>query len=602
MHEGRAEMVTYGSLPSIWADQNSSVDGIADSESPIVCEVLDVDHLAALGPLWDEFGFSEVIDASVPNDPQVALRTSTVLKAMALNIVGGRDPLYRVSQAWENRPIEHVLGEGVTPESLNDSSLARHLDRFSAADCESVFNALSLRVIDHEGLSLSRLQADTTSRLVFGEYRNPEADAISITHGHSKDHRPDLKQVMAGVCSTTDGVPVIAQMLDGNTSDKKWHGGMLDLVRSRLQLPEDQQVHYVGDSALITENNLNLAKRHRIVISGRLPRTVSACDSVVSEVLKNPEMFEELGTFSDTKGAAFYRGRVVRREVLGHEVQLGVYTTDAKDARVTKNVDRRQDKALKIAEKEARKRMRTSFACAPDAELAGREFAKAFADPLIHITWCFESEQRLRPLKRGRPSKGTVRQTYEVYRLKIFVNPNDDERALQIERGGTFVLLHSGDDVISAHDLLRVYKDQSVVETRFPFLKDAAWADVFFIKTPHRLEALGYVILIALLLWSLWERRVRKNLEASKEPPLRDTTGMKKKRPTATVCRHVLQNIKIIRIRKGDRISPWRLVAPPNDEQMRVLRFSAPASDQEPHMLSGLSLILGINQPLAISG
>jgi hypothetical protein len=120
-----------------------------------------------------------------------------------------------------------------------------------------------------------------------------------------------------------------------------------------------------------------------------------------------------------------------------------------------------------------------------------------------------------------------------------------------------------------------------VVEKRFPFLKDTAWADVFFIKTPSRLEALGYVILIALLLWSIWERRVRQNLEASREPPVRDTTGMPKKRPTAMVCRHILEGIKILRLRRGRDVSPWQLASPLNPEQQRVLRFSG----IDPHAL-----------------
>ena len=554
MTENSVQICDERSVATIRTEVELTVPESAKSP-PITMEVSDVDYLAAVAPLWDELGFSKIIDACVPNDPQVALSTSTAIKALVLNCIGGRDPLYRVSQAFERRPIEEVLGKGVTQQSLNDSALARHLDRFFNADCESVFSSLSLRSIDHEGLSLDRLQADTTSRLVFGEYKHEEDDAISITFGHSKDHRPDLKQIMMGVCTTTDGVPVIAQMLDGNTSDKKWHGGMLEIVQKRLQLKKGRKVHYVGDSALITHNNLDLAARHSIVITGRLPRTVNACSEVVLEVLKNPESMEELGTFSPMKEAASYRGCVVRRHVLGHDVQLGVYTTNEQDERVEKNVLRRQKKALEKAKKEAKKHMRITFACAKDAETAGLEFVDTFIDPLVEIGVRVECELSKKPLAKGRPPKGTVPEMYEVFRLVLSIEPNNKSAKLQIKQDSAFVILHSGQDEICARDLLRMYKDQSVVETRFPFLKDAAWADVFFIKTPHRLEALGYVILIALLLWSIWERRVRKNLEASQEPPIRDTTGMTKKRPTAMVCRHVLQNIKIARIRQGDRLS-----------------------------------------------
>lgn len=548
-----------------------------DETAPVVLDIVDVDHLLALAPLWEELGFSRVIDEAVPNDPQVSLRTSTVLEAMVLNIMGGRDPLYRVAQAWSDRPMREMLGDHVTVESLNDTALARHLDRLFEAGCESVFNALSLRVIEHEGLSLSTLHADTTSRLVFGEYLHEEADAISITHGYSKDHRPDLKQVMIGMCTTRDGVPVVGQMLDGNTSDKKWHGGILELVNKRFVV-RGEPIHYVGDSALITRENLDVAAKNGITITGRLPRTVSACEKVVSATFEEALAMEDLGTFSSARGAASYRGCVVKREVLGHDVQLGVYKTTALDRRTIRNVEKRQTKAIAIAQKDAKKQAAIAFACAEDAERAAVEFERAHADSLVDITTHVMHERVPKPLAKGRPKKDKVRELVDVYRIELRITANAAAAALQVERKSAFVILHTGKEPITAHELLRTYKDQSVVETRFPFLKDPAWADVFFIKTPHRLEALGYVILIALLLWSVWQRRVRDNLTASKEAPLRDTTGMKKKRPTATVCRHILRGIKIVRARCGERVSPWRLARLLNAEQLRVLRFTFPNS------------------------
>jgi hypothetical protein len=82
----------------------------SDAAVPVAVEILDLDGLSALGPLWDELRFSEVIDACVPDDPQVKLRTSTIIKALVLNVVSGRDPLYRVSHAWANKPMQEILG------------------------------------------------------------------------------------------------------------------------------------------------------------------------------------------------------------------------------------------------------------------------------------------------------------------------------------------------------------------------------------------------------------------------------------------------------------------------------------------------------------
>ena len=79
-------------------------------------------------------------------------------------------------------------------------------------------------------------------------------------------------------------------------------------------------------------------------------------------------------------------------------------------------------------------------------------------------------------------------------------------------------------------------------------LKDPAWADVFFLKLPHRVEALGYVLLLALLVWSIWERRIRKNLSATPERRFKDWNGMVRKNPTAMVCVHMLSGLKVVRV------------------------------------------------------
>ena len=62
-------------------------------------QIADVDHLPVIGRIWDELGLTAVVDASVPQDPQQAMSTGLALKAMVLNVVTGRDPLYR-QRSW----------------------------------------------------------------------------------------------------------------------------------------------------------------------------------------------------------------------------------------------------------------------------------------------------------------------------------------------------------------------------------------------------------------------------------------------------------------------------------------------------------------------
>ncbi len=62
---------------------------------------------------------------------------------------------------------------------------------------------------------------------------------------------------------------------------------------------------------------------------------------------------------------------------------------------------------------------------------------------------------------------------------------------------------------LSARDVLKEYKGQVHVERHFHFLKDPLFVGALYVKKPKRVEALGYVLLLACLLYSLLERRLR---------------------------------------------------------------------------------------------
>ena len=556
------------------------LDSVLFQDSPF--DVRDVDHLAVVSRIWDDLGLSDIIDECIPSDPQQALRASQVMKGLVLNVTGGRDPLYRI-RAWaEQVPLELLLGEGADPEHLNDTALGRHLDRFFDAGPETLFNAISLRVIERESLSIDTLHGDTTSRLVFGQYERPaEDEVISITRGHSKDHRPDLKQVMYSLTTCKDGIPVSAEVLSGNTSDKTWHKESLTKLRERLRRPRSAPLHYVGDSALVTEANLAIAKEQGIVLTSRLPRIYSASDTAVLRALHEPVPMQKLGAMSPGKGATKYEGCILENcEVMGHKVTLGVYRPSPANERTKGAVLARRAKGKAAAEKAAKTLMKTSFACEPDARAALDEYLNVHVrGPVMDRMLRIEGEiieTEVSPQRgRGRPPKGHAPPApTSEYRIRIGIADDDEVTAAVIARESCFVLVHTGSEPITAKELLRIYKGQSVVEARFPFLKDPSWADVFFVKTPHRVEALGYVLLLSLLLWSVWERRVRLNLAASGERPIVDVTGVKKPRPTAMVCVHVLRGIKVMRARQGNGWSPWQLVTALKPEQQRVMRFS----------------------------
>lgn len=81
-----------------------------------------------------------------------------------------------------------------------------------------------------------------------------------------------------------------------------------------------------------------------------------------------------------------------------------------------------------------------------------------------------------------------------------------DQRAIA-QRSALVLITTVSPDRLSAAELLAEYKGQVHVEHHFHFLKDPLFVDALFVKKPERLEALGYVLLGAWLLYRLPERR-----------------------------------------------------------------------------------------------
>ena len=138
---------------------------------------------------------------------------------------------------------------------------------------------------------------------------------------------------------------------------------------------------------------------------------------------------------------------------------------------------------------------------------------------------------------RGRPSAHTPRPVKALrYRLKTTMRPHTERLSRMEEEAGCFVLLTNvptgGDLAHSAREILTVYKEQHGTEQNYGFLKDPVIVNSLFLKKPERIEALGLVLLLSLLLWRLMERQQRAHVESTGRP----LPGWAKKateRPTA---------------------------------------------------------------------
>ena len=185
--------------------------------------------------MCDAVGLVQVIDQLVEWDAaQCRLSPGTRVKALIVNILTARQPLYRVGEAFRESDPELVLGRGVAISDLNDNALARALDKLYAAGPKRVFAAVAARAVLLEKVERNRLHWDSTSRSVYGVYEGDDGQ-LHVTHGYSKDHRPDLRQFLIALLCNREGIPVAGEVQDGNQSDKQGNAKAIEALVAALE-------------------------------------------------------------------------------------------------------------------------------------------------------------------------------------------------------------------------------------------------------------------------------------------------------------------------------------------------------------------------------
>ncbi len=181
-----------------------------------------LDHLGIVAGICREIGLAEYLDTLAgPSQQQVRVGTATV--AMILNGLGfSNRRLYLVSQFFATKPVEYLLGPGITAEMLHDDCLGRTLDWLYAQDPTALFAGIARQARQRFDIGARQVHVDTTSFSVTGEYAaDLDAHTLAVTYGYSRNHRADLKQWMLALATTHVGdVPLFCQALDGNASDK----------------------------------------------------------------------------------------------------------------------------------------------------------------------------------------------------------------------------------------------------------------------------------------------------------------------------------------------------------------------------------------------
>jgi transposase len=527
-------------------------------------------HLPVAAAYCRRLGLVDLVNNMVQS--AMELKPGLVVQAMVLDTLSGRTPLYRIEDFMGDQDIELLLGTAVSPAAFNDTNLARSLDALFEAGPSKIVSAIGVRATQEFALDAKIVSYDTTSINVWGDYRACENDdppeGPVVTYGHSKDKLPHLKQFMTELLCVDRGVPIFSNTLDGNSSDKTSNNKMLSrmsTIMAKHGLGPGAFV-YVADSASVTEGNLHAVGPNLFI--SRLPATYTECQRAVEEAV-SADTWVDLGILAEiptksNRPCASYKVFETSVTLYGKKYRALVVYSSSHDKRRQKKLNKSIAKSAQILNDQLAK-LSTQFFCEADAKAAAQKIEKLSGK--LHIVKTSISSREVR--KPGRPPFDRPAPTTTRYVLswELVENSAAVEREKLI--AGCFVLLTNvpikGEGEMDGKRLLLTYKGQYGVESDFAFLKDPLIVNDIFLKKPHRIDALGMILVIALIVYRLMERTMRAYLKKTKT----ELIGWEKRKtdkPTAFMMTTVMMGI-MVAIVAGTRV----LLRPPNDRQKGYL-------------------------------
>jgi len=463
----------------------------------------------------------------------------------------GYKPLSGFKDYYRYKDLEGIFHYPLKLEQLNDDRFGGFLDDFYEAGCRQIFMEAASLAFAEYSFKIININYDTTSKVMWGEYETynhledcgKDTSYISIDFGHSKDKRNDKKQIKVGI-GTANGIVADAKVLSGNMNDKTYNRDNLeDLDQLLVQMDINRdEFYYIADSALFTETNIIKAKENDISFITRMPDNYKLARKLIANPLPDTAQVVEIIKTNGKK--SLYKLIETTEEYRGHPCKLAVIYSQQLEETKQKTTQKKVDKEKKKTIKKLKKYNTRRFKCLPDAEKEIDNIQDKIEDKLKFHTIDY-SIKEIKIRKPGRPSKNPEDGIARIeYQLILKIKLDDKKVRSYIRQQCTFILV-SNDLDISGEKLLREYKTQSQVEKRFRNLKSPQYMNSLFLKTPQRVEALVYLLLMVLMIMTIAEKVVRRGLKKDNDVVL-GREKRKLKQPTLQSISRIINRVRVV--------------------------------------------------------
>lgn len=485
-----------------------------------------VGGLPIVNHLLERIKLEEFLKEHLPADgSRTQLPTRQGLLVLLKNLLFSREPIYGVNE-WAAACAPDLVGLPPAERNLlNDDRLGRCLDRlFEANQGELVLDVVRHVIVEFD-LRLDELHNDSTTVSFFGAY--PEAaledsqrgrPTPAITYGHSKDHRPDLKQLLYVLTISEDGgVPVYFATKSGNTTDDRTHQETWNLLR---ELVGRSDFLYVADCKLATIENMQYIDDQGGRFISVLPATRKENTEFRRRLLDEPDAlaWQHLHDSYDDHQQLCERLSIWPRETVTSDgFRLWWFHSTRKverdEAARLKRIDRAigglQELRRRLTGPRTRYRQRDKL-----QQAVGEILDETDVRRWLRVGIQEWRQEEYRQTTPGRPGKHTKYVKREIPSFDLEWSIDDEALTQDRASDGVFPLITNVCE-FTALDTLQAYRRQPVIEKRFSQLKtDFAVAPVY-LKNVSRIQALLCVYFFALLVQALLERQLRTAMQTA---------------------------------------------------------------------------------------
>ena len=459
----------------------------------------------------------ECIETYVRFDKRMKIEDSKILTLLIHNILTTPNPLYEIADWLRPLDAERL---GLCSDAtllIQDDRIGRALFTFYQSRHKDVFFRLALRAIKVFDLDCGRIHHDTTSVTFVGKYGGWSAKE-QLAFGRNKDHRPDLKQLVLGLNVTADGaVPISHRIYDGNRTDDRIHPAN---HRELQKLLGRSDFIYVADCKLATNENLaKISAWHGHFVSV-MPRSWKEDKQFRDQVRCGRIKWKHIlsrrnNRLPDSKLDRYYVAEGGYKTEAGYYLHWIRSTQKAEQDAETRT--RRLEKALE--ELRGIQTKVNTYNLKKRRQIAQRvrgilkdQHCQHLVNYEIHATRAYQRTYH----QKGRPTKSS---RYSLSWKQIFsLSFSVDQDAMELEKrtDGVFPLITNLDpSAYKPKNVLEIYKFQPFLEKRHTQLKTYQEIAPVYLKRAERVVAFLHIHVMALMVSSLIERKLRLAMQSN---------------------------------------------------------------------------------------